>query len=48
MNVVRFVLAAPFGVLAYGLWWLGSLVAKLAMLIAGMGGHGPWTLKVSL
>nr|DAH96187.1 MAG TPA: hypothetical protein [Caudoviricetes sp.] len=35
MKWLRFVLAAPFGLLAFGLMFLASLCAKAAMAVAG-------------
>ena len=41
-------LAAPFGLLAALLWFSGTAVAKLAMLVAGWGGHGPVRFRCEL
>lgn len=45
MKIVRSVLAAPFGVLAFLFMFLASCLAKAAMAIAGIGGKGPITVK---
>lgn len=44
----RLALAAPFGLLAGLLWFLGTGVAKVAMLVAGWGGHGPVRFRCEL
>lgn len=44
----RLALAAPFGLLAALLWFSGTAVAKLAMLVAGWGGHGPVRFRCEL
>lgn len=44
----RLALAAPFGLLAALLWFSGTVVAKLAMLVAGWGGHGPVRFRCEL
>lgn len=48
VKIVRAVLAAPFGVLAFLFMFLASCLAKAAMGIAGIGGKGPITMKVQL
>lgn len=48
MNVFRVVVAAPFGLVAFGLMFLATVFAKASMAIAGMGGKGPMEVKVRL
>ncbi len=48
VKIVKAVLAAPFGVLAFLFMFLASCLAKAAMGIAGIGGKGPITMKVQL
>lgn len=44
----RLALATPFGLLAALLWFSGAAAAKLAMLVAGWGWHGPVRFRCEL
>ena len=48
MKWFRLALAAPFGLLAALLWFSGTAVAKLAMLVAGWHGRGPVRFRCGL